>query len=131
MATAKPSKDQAKETAAKVREYFAALTPESRKALKAIREAIRAAAPEATEGFSYGIPGFKLDGKVLIWYAAWKQHTSIYPITPAIAKKFAAELKRFETSKGTIRFPMTQPPPVSFLKRLVKTRVAELRSAAK
>ena len=113
--------------AVRIRAYIAALPPEARRHLKQLRDAVRSAAPEASDGFSYRIPGLRLDGRPLLWYAGFKQHSSLYPIGPATIRAAGVKPGRYETSKGTIRFPHEKPIPVSLVKRLVKARIAELR----
>ena len=115
--------------AAQVRAYFTAQPAATRRMLKQMRDAIRAVAPKAEEGFSYRIPAFRLDGAPLVWYAGFKEHVSLFPIGDAIRRAHAPALERYETSKGTVRFPLAKPLPVALVKRLVKARLTEARAA--
>jgi uncharacterized protein YdhG (YjbR/CyaY superfamily) len=112
--------------ALKTPDEYIANTPEpAQSTLKRIRAVIRSVVPpEATEVISYGIPMFKYRG-MLVGYAAFKNHCSLFPTGSGVIEKFAKELEGFPTSRGTIRFPSDRPLPDSLLKKIVKTRVAE------
>ena len=108
-----------------VNEYLAAVPEPARSTLKKVRAAISSAAPaEATEVISYGMPMFKYKG-MLMGYAAYSKHCSLFLATSSLLEKFANELSRYQTSKGTIRFPTDKPLPASLVKKIVKVRVAQ------
>ena len=110
-----------------VGQYLAGIAEPARAALNKMRAAIRSAVPRgATETISYGIPAFR-NGGVLVWFAAFSDHCSLFP-TAAVIEAFKAELKDFSTSKGTVHFSLDKPLPTALIKRLVKARVAQARS---
>jgi uncharacterized protein YdhG (YjbR/CyaY superfamily) len=112
---------------AQVAEYLENRPPSARKALKQVRAAIRAAAPDADESFSYRMPAFRFDGRVLVWYAAFTNHYSLFPIGAALVRSLGKAAGGFQTSKGTIRFPLSEAVPVTLVKRIVKARIAEIQ----
>ena len=121
-----------------VRAYLAALPPRARRHMKEIRSLIRSVAPDATESFSYRMPGFRLDNRVFLYYAAFAAHCSLYPMgakirhgNTGVGLAIAAALKGYKTSTGTIQFPLDKPLPLALMKRLIKARMAEVRSAAR
>jgi uncharacterized protein YdhG (YjbR/CyaY superfamily) len=113
-------------TQALTKGYLAALPPDVRKIVAAMLKTIRAAAPKATGAFSYGIPGFRFEGKPLLWCAAWKAHVSLYPVGPALLENAGIDAAKYETAKGTIRFPLSKPPSDALVRRITKVRLAEL-----
>jgi uncharacterized protein YdhG (YjbR/CyaY superfamily) len=110
-----------------VEEYLARVPEPAHGTLVKIRATIRSAVPaEATEALSYGIPAFKYKG-VLVWYAAFAKHCSLFP-TAAVIDKFKNELKSYSISKGTIQFPVNKPLPAALVKKIMKARVAQVES---
>jgi uncharacterized protein YdhG (YjbR/CyaY superfamily) len=91
--------------------------------LSTIRSIIRKNAPRAVEVTSYGMPAYKLNG-ILVYFAGWKNHVAIYPY-PSAMKKFNTELKKYKTSKSTIRFPLDKKLPIKLITDIVKFRVSE------
>ena len=124
-----PASDHRKRARAQVQAYFAAQSAPARRNLRKMRAAIKSAAPRAVEHFSYRIPGFSLEGRRLVWYAAFARHISIYPMTGAIRRALAADLEGYEMSTGTIRFPLDTPPSAALVRKLVKARIAEMQKA--
>lgn len=109
-----------------VGEYFAAVPQGARNVLEKLRSLIRSVVPkDATEVISYRIPAFR-QKKIIVWYAAFSSHCSLFP-TAAVIAKFRDELKDYTISKGTIQFPQDKPLPTALIKRMVKARVAELK----
>ena len=111
--------------------YLASVAADKREALEKLRAAIRAAAPRAEEGFSYGLPAFRLEGRPLVCFGASANHCSFFPMSPAVIRAHAADLKSYATSKGTIRFSPDKPLPAALVRKLVKARIGELTRARK
>ena len=110
-----------------VEEYLAAIPEPARSTLKHIRKVIQSVVPsETTEVISYGMPMFKYNG-MLVGYAAFKKHCSLFPTGSGVLDRFEKELKGLRTSKGTIQFPPDKPLPDSLVKKIVRARVKENR----
>ena len=106
-----------------VDDYLARVPPDARATLEKLRKTIKAAAPKAVEVISYQIPMFKYHG-MLAGFAAFKNHCSLF-VGSAVMEAHKDELKRYDTSKGTIRFPVGKPLPAALVKKLVKARIEQ------
>lgn len=112
-------------------EYLAALSDDKRAALEKLRKDIRAAAPDAEECICYGLPAFRLDGKRLVAYGAAKAHCAFYPMSARTIPEHQDDLKGYDTSEGTVRFPPEKPLPSALVRKLVKARIAEIGEKAR
>ena len=114
---------------AEIDAVLAALPEPEREALGALRDVIAAAAPEAVEAISYGVPAFKYRGRPLVSFAAARNHLSFFVQSPAVMEAHRDDVAGFDTSKGTIRFTPDKPIPEELVTRLVRARVAETDAA--
>jgi len=109
--------------------YIAGFPPGTRTLLKQLRATIKRTAPVVTERISYGIPTFDLDGKRFMYFAGWKNHVSIYPVTRGIERALKREIDPYRAGKGTLRFPLGVPLPMPLIRKIVATRATELRGS--
>ena len=114
-----------------VDEYIASQPGAAQSILGRVRSAIRQAVPGAEEVISYKIPTYKLHNGPVLYFAGWKQHYSLYPATERVVAAFKDELAPYEVSKGTIRFPLSQPVPVKLIGRIAKFRAKEVAEREK
>ncbi len=110
---------------ASVDAYIAAQPEAVRPVLSQVRAAILAGMPAATEQIAYQIPAYRLDGRLALYFAGWKKHYAVYPLSEAMRAAFASELAAYSLDKGTIRFPLDQPVPADLIARLAAFRAAE------
>ena len=115
---------------ATIDEYLEETPQEMRDALEKLRAVIRKAAPQAEEAIGWGMPMFKLKGKNLVGFAAFKEHCSLFPMSTMVMEVFAGELAPYGTSKGAIRFKPDKPLPASLVKKIVKERIKENEARA-
>ena len=113
-----------------VDEYIAAFPKEVQDVLEKIRSTIRESAPKAEEAISYGIPAFILNGRSLVYFAAWKNHVGFYP-TPSGIEAFKKELAPFKQEKGSVQFPLDKPISIGLVKKIVRYRVTEILEKGK
>lgn len=122
-------------TSFKTVDDYVALQPEAtQRVLERVRATLRKALPRAEEVISYQIPAYKMPGGAVIYFAGWKQHYSLYPASARVVETFEKELAPYQVSKGTIRFPLSEPIPVRLIQRIARLRakeVAELERAKK
>ena len=111
---------------AQIEATLAALPADQRAALQTLRQTIAAAAPEAEEAISYGMPAFRYHGRSLVSYAAFKAHCSFFPMSARLIEAHRDELAGFSTAKGTLRFTPEHPLPNDLVERMVRERMAQI-----
>ena len=109
-----------------VDDYIASHPEAVQRILRRVRSTIRKAVPGAEELISYKIPAYKLHGRAMLYFAGWSQHYSLYPSTNHLVAAFKAQLAPYEVSKGTIRFPLSEPVPVKLIEGIAKFRAKEV-----
>jgi uncharacterized protein YdhG (YjbR/CyaY superfamily) len=114
-----------------VDEYIATQPEAVRPKLEKVRSVIRAAVPDAVEVIGYRMPGYKLHGKPLLYFAAFKEHYSLFAASGTFFAALQEELRNYELRKGTIHFSFTKPVPVKLISRIAKLRAAGIAAAAK
>lgn len=108
-------------------DYLAALAEPKRTTLERLRQSVLSIIPDAEQGISYGMPAFRLHGKVVAGFAAFKSHLTYVPHSGGVIDKLPDELANYVTSKGAIRFAIDKPLPKSLVKKLIAVRLAEIR----
>jgi uncharacterized protein YdhG (YjbR/CyaY superfamily) len=112
-------------------DYLAGLRADDRAALEAVRAAIRSAAPKAEECISYGLPAFRLNGRILVAFKAATNHCALHPMSSSTVAAHRTDLVDYDTSPGTIRFQPAEPLPPRLIRKLVKARIAEISAKAR
>ncbi|MDH4213593.1 MAG: DUF1801 domain-containing protein [Candidatus Thorarchaeota archaeon] len=114
-----------------VESYLASIPEDARDALENLRRDIKKIVPEADEIISYQIPTFRHNGRMLVAYAAWKNHISLYVMSLSVMNKFREELKSYDTAKSTIHFSFEQPLPSALVNKIVNARIEENETRSK
>src|SRR5438309_7384360 len=110
-----------------VDEYLANLDEPKRTTLQALRQTIHSIIPEAEEGISYGMPAFRLQGKVIAGFAAFKNHLSYLPHSGSVFAEMPDDVAGYVTSKGALQFPIDRPLPKALVKKLIAIRLKQVR----
>lgn len=113
-----------------VDEYIASQPRAARGVLGCVRSVIRKALPRAEEVISYKIPTYKLHGDAVIYFAGWKQHYSLYPVSDHVVEAMKDDLAAYKVNKATVRFLLSEPVPVKLIERIAKFRAKEIREKA-
>jgi uncharacterized protein YdhG (YjbR/CyaY superfamily) len=111
-----------------VDEYLKTKPAPARRVLRQVRAIIRGALPGADEVISYQIPAYRLDGRVVVYFAGWATHFSIYPVTAPLVKVLGTRITPYVASKGTLRFPLEKRVPAALIARVAKLRAKEVRA---
>jgi uncharacterized protein YdhG (YjbR/CyaY superfamily) len=106
--------------------YLARLPADQQAALDRLRAQLRGLLPEAVEALSYGMPTFKIGDRAVVWYAGWKAHCSIYPLTDSFLRSHARTLKGFGRTNGSMHFTPEAPIPERLVEELVRARLSDL-----
>jgi uncharacterized protein YdhG (YjbR/CyaY superfamily) len=114
-----------------VDEYIATHPEDVRAILRRVRGILRRALPGAEEVISYQIPTYKRDGAYVVYFAGWKQHYSLYPVTDRVVAALGDDLAPYELGKGTVRFPLSRPVPVKLVERIAKLLAKEAAERAR
>lgn len=115
---------------ASVEDYIKSAPKEIQSRLKSLRALVMKEVPDAVESISYGMPGYKLNGKPLIYFAGYEHHVGLYA-TPQGHEAFAKELAKYKQGKGSVQFPNDQPLPMELIRSIVKFRKESLSTPAK
>jgi uncharacterized protein YdhG (YjbR/CyaY superfamily) len=108
-----------------VDDYISAQPEAAQVVLQLVRSTLRKALPGAEEVISYKIPAYSLRGEIVLYFAGWKRHYSLYPAGERMIAAFQNQLASYKVSKGTIRFPLSEPVPVRLIERIAKFRAEE------
>lgn len=111
---------------AEIDKHLARIPEPQRSTLQSLRESILEVIPEAEEVISYGFPGYKLDGKIICGFDAFKNHCSFFPHSSFVIPELEDELRNYKTSKGALQFAVDRPLPKTLVRKLIKTRLRQL-----